>query len=608
MSKAAYQRFFTSLPVPALVVDSLAFIQQANERASDLLDLSHEPSLQHKSMLLYLNPESRRRLQWCLAQRNHTGMHEMLDVQLNIDEGYVLPCNIHITRLDAELDVASYDGQMSLLVILDQSPVQAQRLSEERYRQQTQRLGEVIWASQSGVWEWEMSNPSLICNARWAEIQGYTLDELLPITMDDWVKLVHPDDQAAVLAIRTQLQHAQADTFDHKIRLTHKLGGWIWVQHRGRVIERDEDHKPERVAGALVDISNEMAQAHALEAAKLAAEEAQRINSEFMANLGHEIRTPLNSVLGLIELLENTPLQPQQKELLHEMHDSSALLRNTLNELLDNAKLEAGGVELEQTPIELRELLGSTMVLFTRHAKEAGIGLSARIAPDVPEAFLGDALRLQQVLNNLVSNAIKFTSVGRVDINITRLQQNIDGQVELMVEVQDTGIGIKPGDQPRLFTPFFQSDSSITRRFGGTGLGLSICKRLVTLMGGSLGVESTPGVGSRFWFTANFKLLDTQASSAPASKPSEWHVEEARSATQLPLLLDTHEQRKQLQTLAQALKKHDIKAIEITETLMRYQDQSKHSVLTTIKSKLDAYDFLGALDVLNAVSVETSAS
>ena len=599
MSDFSYQYFFSSLPLPAVVVDQLGFIQQANTHACDMLGLSHQVALQHKSMLLYLDPQARRQLQWCLSHHSRREAHEMPDVQLRLGEGLNVPCNIHITQLETAPNDQGYTSELSLLVLVDQSPVQAQRVSEERYRLQTQRLGEVIWASQSGTWEWDVTNAALQCNERWAEIQGYTLDELMPLPLKGWIGMVHPDDQAQIMSMLRQFLAADLDSFDLKCRLAHKLGGWVWVQNRGRVIERDEHNKPSRVAGAMVDISNEMAQAQALEAAKLAAEEAQRINTEFMANLSHEIRTPLNSVLGLIQLLQETPLEASQQTLLNQIGQSGQMLSRTLNELLDHAKLEAGGVELEQKPLKLRELLGSTMVMFNHPAQKAGIGLMAEVAPDVPDHFLGDGLRLQQVMNNLLSNAIKFTQRGYVALNISLLQERQPGEMVLMIEVQDTGIGIKKLDQARLFTPFFQSDASITRRFGGTGLGLSICKRLVTLMGGEIGVDSTPGTGSRFWFTAH--LQEYAVSAEPVWVPNQWQMGQKSWNKPLKPRPDMSRQRPQVDALEDALRKHDITALELVQNLMQSDPASNEEFFRMIKNKLDVYDFHGALDDLKAL-------
>jgi PAS domain S-box-containing protein len=599
MSDFSYQYFFSSLPLPAVVVDQLGFIQQANTHACDMLGLSLQVALQHKSMLLYLDPQARRQLQWCLSNHSRREAHEMPDVQLRLGEGLNVPCNIHITQLESAPNDQGYASELSLLVLVDQSPVQAQRVSEERYRLQTQRLGEVIWASQSGTWEWDVTNAALQCNERWAEIQGYTLDELMPLPLKGWIGMVHPDDQAQIKSMLRQFLAADLDSFDLKCRLAHKLGGWVWVQNRGRVIERDEHNKPSRVAGAMVDISNEMAQAQALEAAKLAAEEAQRINTEFMANLSHEIRTPLNSVLGLIQLLQETPLEASQQTLLNQIGQSGQMLSRTLNELLDHAKLEAGGVELEQKPLKLRELLGSTMVMFNHPAQKAGIGLMAEVAPDVPDHFLGDGLRLQQVMNNLLSNAIKFTQRGYVALNISLLQERQPGEMVLMIEVQDTGIGIKKLDQARLFTPFFQSDASITRRFGGTGLGLSICKRLVTLMGGEIGVDSTPGTGSRFWFTAH--LQEHVVSAEPVWVPNQWQMGQKSWNKPNNPRPDVSRQRPQVDALEDALRKHDITALELVQNLMQSDPASNEEFFRMIKNKLDVYDFHGALDDLKAL-------
>ena len=599
MSDFSYQHFFSSLPLPAVVVDQLGFIQQANTHASDMLGLSHQVALQHKSMLLYLDPQARRQLQWCLSNHSRREAHDMPDVQLRLGEGLNVPCNIHITQLDTVPNAQGYASELSLLVLVDQSPVQAQRVSEERYRLQTQRLGEVIWASQSGIWEWDVTNATLQCNERWAEIQGYTLDELMPLPLKGWIGMVHPEDQAQIKSMLRQFLAEDLDSLDLKCRLAHKLGGWVWVQNRGRVIERDEDNKPSRVAGAMVDISNEMAQAQALEAAKLAAEEAQRINTEFMANLSHEIRTPLNSVLGLIQLLQETPLEASQQTLLNQIGQSGQMLSRTLNELLDHAKLEAGGVELEQKPLKLRELLGSTMVMFNHPAQKAGIGLMAEVAPEVPDHLLGDGLRLQQVMNNLLSNAIKFTQRGYVALNISLLQERQPGELVLMIEVHDTGIGIKKLDQARLFTPFFQSDASITRRFGGTGLGLSICKRLVTLMGGEIGVDSTPGTGSRFWFTAH--LQEVVAATETMWVPSQWQMGKKSWNKPLKAPPDLSRQGPQMDALEEALRKHDIKALDLAQHLMQSDQASNEEFFRMIKNKLDVYDFHGALDYLKAL-------
>lgn len=597
MVEAQYPVFFEHLPLPAVVVDQLGFIQQANLRASDMLGLSREVALQHKSMMYCLNPEARRQLQWCLGNGSRAATHEMLDIELLLEDGHKLPCNIHITGLNNDPETAPYREQLHLMLFVDQTPVQEQRISEERYRLQTERLAEVIWASHGGIWEWNAASEVMHINDRWAEILGYTLDELSPMTVRSCFALIHPDDLMAAKTTSTACFEALAENFDVKVRLAHRLGGWVWVQNRGRVVERDEDNLPSRMIGMMVDISSEMAQANALEAAKLAAEEAQRINTEFMANLSHEIRTPLNSVLGLIQLVRQSKLAPAQAKLIEDIVQSGQMLSRTLNELLDHAKLEASGVELENKPLQLRELLGSTMVLFNQQAKKAGIGLFAKVSPDVPETLLGDALRLQQVISNLVSNAIKFTPQGQVDIQISPLQQSGTEDLMLMVEVQDTGIGIKPEEHARLFTPFFQSDASITRRYGGTGLGLSICKRLVALMGGTMGVDSLPGKGSRFWFTAKFERAAAQAST-PWS-PSAWQMGQAK--TTLPLKLDMRNKRQQIQALEQALIKHDIKAIELAAALVEGEDASNDEFFLRLKNKLEVYDFHGALDDLKAV-------
>jgi TMAO reductase system sensor TorS len=244
-----------------------------------------------------------------------------------------------------------------------------------------------------------------------------------------------------------------------------------------------------------------------LRAAKAAAEAASRSKSEFLAVMSHEIRTPMNGVLGMTRLLlMDETLGAGQREKLEVIQDSGEALLAILNDILDFSKLEAGRVELVAADYHVPRVVASTVELLASRAREKGLDLSVEVAPDVPTSVMGDAGRLRQVLLNLVGNAIKFTHSGSVQVAARRMppgEGTTDpppGQVVLHFSVNDTGIGIADDALPRLFQSFAQADASISRRYGGTGLGLAICRELVTLMGGHIGVDSTPGQGSRFWF------------------------------------------------------------------------------------------------------------
>jgi len=242
--------------------------------------------------------------------------------------------------------------------------------------------------------------------------------------------------------------------------------------------------------------------------ARDAALSAAKLKSQFLANMSHEIRTPMNGVLGMTEILLNTQLAPRQREFAETIQSSANVLLTIINDILDFSKIEAGMLRFENSPFNLHRTVENVIDLFAQSARKKDLEFALLIEEQVPLAVKGDPFRLRQVLTNLLSNAIKFTDKGEVVLRCRRLSQN-EGVINVRFEVTDSGIGIAPEDQRFLFSPFVQADGSTTRRFGGTGLGLAICKELVTGMGGEIGMESTPGIGSTFWFTTKFAPTET---------------------------------------------------------------------------------------------------
>ena len=272
-------------------------------------------------------------------------------------------------------------------------------------------------------------------------------------------------------------------------------------RHEARLREESErSRRGEAEVSALQQEINRHTQLESeLTKAKQAAEAAVMAKGEFLATMSHEIRTPLNGIVPMLDLLMHSRMPPDQVELVRTAFTSSHQMLRIVDDILDYSKLEADKLELETTGFNLREVLESIITLMERPAEAKGLRLLLNIEQGVRLPVRGDPVRLRQVVSNLISNAVKFTERGSVTLNVKRLRESA-AQHQLRFEVRDTGIGIGQDAQERLFQAFSQADASTTRLYGGTGLGLAICQRIVTLMGGSIGVESEPGQGSTFWF------------------------------------------------------------------------------------------------------------
>ena len=356
-------------------------------------------------------------------------------------------------------------------------------------------------------------------NDRFAAIAGRSREEMATI---DWMAITHPDDVQEDLDNMARLNAGEIPGFQMNKRYLHPNGAVVWISMTIAPVTREPGQGPRHLC-MIEDISERVQKERRiqetlglLQEARRAAEAATLAKSEFLAHMSHEIRTPMNAVLGQAQLLAREPLNADQRLMVQRIQTAGQSLLGIINDILDFSKIEAGQLRLEDRPFRLDALPAKLDSLLGSVAR--GKGLALRIAgPDADLGPLrGDALRLEQILVNLVGNAIKFTEAGEVVVTLTTLAHDPAG-VRLRCAVRDTGIGIGPEALARLFTPFTQADASTTRRFGGTGLGLSISKRLVELMGGTLGAESVPGEGSTFWFEIPFRPAAEEEQPVPAA-------------------------------------------------------------------------------------------
>lgn len=380
---------------------------------------------------------------------------------------------------------------------------QVAALTKERERMRTalvkseERFELAMRGANDGLWDYDVVKGAVYYSPRWKEMIGYGVDEIGQ-DLEEWANRVHPRDLDHALNAVRQCLESTDNQFEITFRFRHKLGHYLWILGRALVV-RDEAGGGIRMVGTHTDITAQKEIEAALIKAKLAAEEASRMKSEFLATMSHEIRTPMNGVLGMNELLLETPLDSTQRHYAQSVMRSGQHLLGIINDILDFSKIESGHIEFENVDFNLGELVEDAVAMFESPAADKGLELAVQLAPPhIPLAVSGDPFRLRQVLANLVNNAIKFTARGEVVVRV-RLLPVSELQVRVSLSVEDTGTGIAPDSLEKIFENFTQADGSTTRQFGGTGLGLAISKRLVELMGGTIGVESELGKGSKFW-------------------------------------------------------------------------------------------------------------
>jgi two-component system, sensor histidine kinase and response regulator len=350
-------------------------------------------------------------------------------------------------------------------------------------------------------------------NRALCEIVGRAEPDLVGRTFQS---ITHPDDIDRDVAQMRRMLAGEIPSYEMEKRYFHDDGHVVWVL-LGVQLARDAQGRPLYFLSQIQDISARKKAEEELHLAKNAAEAASRAKGEFLAQMSHEIRTPINGVIGMTSLLLETELSSKQRDYAETVRDSATTLLTIINDILDFSKIEAGKLDLEIIDLDVGSVVQGVVHLLAEKARSKGIALRSSIEGSVPRLLRGDPVRLRQILTNLVDNAVKFTTRGEVICRVSADHEARDAAL-LRFEVRDSGIGIDAGTRARLFQAFSQADGSTTRKYGGTGLGLAISRRLTMLMGGEIGVESEPGRGSTFWFTARLGRPGTAAGSGAAEE------------------------------------------------------------------------------------------
>ncbi len=394
--------------------------------------------------------------------------------------------------------------------------VERRRAEQELQRYFTLSLDMLCVASYAGYF--------VRLNPVWERTLGYTLEEL---TSTPLLHFVHPEDRAATVEQMSRLSQGE-DTISFENRYRAKDGSYRWMLWNATPFAQEQ-----LIYAAARDITERKRSEENIRKLKEEAESANRAKTEFLAHMSHEMRTPLNVVIGMGDLLERTELDPSQRQYVRLSQNAGSDLLALINDLLDLSKAEAGRITMEEVDFDLPAVTGSLIEMMSLRAREKGIELQSAIEAGVPARLRGDPARLRQVLMNLLSNAIKFTLQGRIDLRVS------PGPAPgvLHFSVSDTGIGIPAEKLDAIFEAFAQVDASTTRKYGGTGLGLAICRRLVEMMDGRLWVESEPGHGSTFHFTARFAEPGPAALAPPAATEESLRAQAAHSLAGVRILV-----------------------------------------------------------------------
>jgi PAS domain S-box-containing protein len=485
------------------VLDEHARVEFVNRRMAEML--GYEPhEVVGRPKWDFLFEEDRAEAEVQFEQR--LGLRNQADVRFRRRDGTELWALMAAGSLIDE--AGAFRGALDLFTDITErkdAEAQVRRLNETLEQRVAERTTELALAEERfrGAFDAAPIGMALVApNGRWLRVNdatcrivGYSKDELLGMTFQD---ITHPDDLGVDLGQVRRMLAGEVPAYQMEKRYVHKYGHVVWAVLSVSLV-RDDAGRPLHFVSQIQDVTARKQFEEQLQSARDEAVNAARAKSEFLANMSHEIRTPMNGVIGMTELLLDTQLNDLQRDYAETIRNSGEALLTIINDILDFSKIEAGKMTIKVSEFDPRTLLEEVTDLLAPRAQQKGLELNSRVDPRVPGRLKGNPVRIRQVLTNLAGNAVKFTDRGEVYIEARVVSQD-EVEATLRVLVRDTGIGIPADRQADIFESFTQIEGGNSRRFGGTGLGLSICRSLVAMMGGRIGLESTPGVGSTFWF------------------------------------------------------------------------------------------------------------
>jgi PAS domain S-box-containing protein len=484
-------------------MDASGHVMEWNRRAESIFGWTRDEACGKLLADLIIPPRFRNAhtagLQRFMATRETRTLNRHVETTAVRRDGTEFPVEVAVTAIEVA-------GQMCFNAFL--SDITARKRTEEALRASEERFHLAVKGSSDGIWDWNVVTNEVYYSPRFKELLDYADYEVAPL-FDSFTRYAHPDDRDRVMSAVYDHLHGTMP-LNVEVRLRKKQGGHRWFRIRGQAIW-DEGGKPVRVAGSLTDIHKDKSAEEELAKAAVELERqnaqlleardqalaATQAKSDFLAAMSHEIRTPMNAIVGMADLLAESPLTQEQQAYVRRLSRAAAGLLDLINDILDLSKIESGYLKMETIPFDLPDLVETTADMLALRAHAKGLELVTDIDPALPAKVLGDPTRLRQILVNLIGNAIKFTERGEVVIRVKGDAVPLEPDL-LRFSVADTGIGIAEDKLYTIFDRFTQADSSTTRRYGGTGLGLAISKRLAELMGGTILAESVAGLGATF--------------------------------------------------------------------------------------------------------------